>query len=57
MDKLKTGDGNLIGQATETKQLGVRSTKSLPKNLLDAADIENSGLALAAEAEDSDEAE
>lgn len=57
MDKLKTGDGNLIGQATKLKQLGVRSTKSLPKNLLDAADVENSGLALAAEAEDSDEAE
>jgi hypothetical protein len=38
------------------KQLGVRSAKSLPKNLLDAADGEESGLALAAEAEESGEA-
>jgi len=56
MSKLSTRGGNLISQVEKLKQLGVRSAKSLPKNLLDAADGEESGLALAAEAEESGEA-
>jgi hypothetical protein len=40
------------------KGLGVRSGKSLPRNLLDSAGVdEEPGLALAAEAEESGEAE
>jgi DNA recombination protein RmuC len=58
MGKLKTADGNLIGQVEKLKRLGVRSAKSLPKTLLDAADFEeDQGLALAAGAEESDETE
>ena len=57
MDKLKKADGNLIGQVEKLKRLGVRSAKSLPKNLLDSADVEGPGLALAAEAEENGEAE
>jgi DNA recombination protein RmuC len=52
MDKLKSADGNLIGQVEKLKRLGVRSAKSLPMNLLDGADDEEPGLALAAEAEE-----
>jgi DNA recombination protein RmuC len=57
MDKLKKADGNLIGQVEKLKRLGVRSAKSLPKNLLDTADVEEPGLELAAEADESGEAE
>jgi DNA recombination protein RmuC len=52
MDKLKAADGNLIGQVEKLKQLGVRTAKSLPKSLLVAVDVEELGLALAAEAEE-----
>jgi len=55
MKKLTEGRGNLVRQVEMLKGLGVRTTKSLPRNLLDAAGIEESGLALAAEAEDSPE--
>ena len=39
------------------KQLGIRTSKSLPRGLLDNAGVEESGLALAAEADESPEAE
>jgi DNA recombination protein RmuC len=52
MKKLSVGRGNLIRQVEMLKQLGIRTTKSLPPNLLDAAAIdEEEGLSLAAEAE------
>jgi len=52
MDKLTKADGNLIGQVEKLKHLGVRSSKSLPQNLLDAAaDDEEPLLSLAAEAD------
>jgi hypothetical protein len=35
------------------KELGVRTGKSLPRNLLDVAEADEPGLALAAEAEES----
>ena len=57
MGKLKSGDGNLIGQVQKLKQLGVRSAKSLPKNLLDAAGVEEPELALADTAEQATEPE
>jgi hypothetical protein len=39
------------------KQLGIRTVKSVPQNLLDSAGFEETGLALAANAEESGEAE
>jgi DNA recombination protein RmuC len=57
MDKLKKADGNLIGQVEKLKKLGVRSSKSLPRNLQESAGDEEPALALAAEAEESGEAE
>jgi DNA recombination protein RmuC len=57
MKKLSEGRGNLIRQVEMLKGLGVRTGKSLPRNLLDAAEVEEPGLALAAEAEENGEAE
>jgi DNA recombination protein RmuC len=57
MKKLSEGRGNLIRQVELLKELGVRTGKSLPRNLLDAADVEEPGLALAANAEESNETE
>ncbi len=34
MNKLKTGKGNLIGRAEKIKELGAKSSKHIPKNLL-----------------------
>jgi len=55
MKKLSEGRGNLIRQVEMLKELGVRTSKSMPRNLLDAAGIEQPGLALAANAEESEE--
>jgi len=55
--KLSEGRGNLIRQVEMLKQLGIRTSKSLPRGLLDNAGVEESGLALAAEADESGEAE
>lgn len=56
MKKLSEGRGNLINRVEKLKQLGIRSTKSLPRNLLDAAGIEDgdedAGLALVAQADE-----
>ena len=57
MKKLSEGRGNLVRQVEMLKQLGIRTSKSLPQNLLDAAGDEEVGLALAAEAEQNDTAE
>ncbi len=51
--KLSEGRGNLVRQVEMLKQLGIRTSKSLPQNLLDAASVEEPELALAAEADDS----
>jgi DNA recombination protein RmuC len=53
MKKLCEGRGNLIRQVEMLKGLGVRTGKSLPRNLLDTAEVEETGLALTAEAEES----
>jgi DNA recombination protein RmuC len=54
MKKLSEGPGNLIRQVEMLKQLGIRTTKSIPRNLLDNAGLEETaeepGLALAAQA-------
>jgi DNA recombination protein RmuC len=52
MKKLADGRGNLIRQVEMLKKLGLRTTKSLPKNLLDRADVDQAEFALAAEAEE-----
>jgi DNA recombination protein RmuC len=57
MKKLTEGRGNLIRQVELLKQLGIRTSKQMPRGLLDDAEPEEPGLALAAEAEQSVEAE
>jgi DNA recombination protein RmuC len=60
MKKLGEGPGNLIRQVEMMKKLGIRTNKSIPRNLLDTAglaessdeSIEDHGLALAAQAEE-----
>lgn len=51
MKKLSEGRGNLVRQVEMLKELGLRTSKSLPQNLLDSAAVEEETLALAAEAE------
>jgi len=57
MKKLGEGRGNLIRQVEMLKQLGIRTGKSLPRGLLDNAGVEGEGLALAAEAEETADAD
>lgn len=52
MDKLENGRGNLIRQVEMLKKLGLRTNKSIPKNLLDRAGVDQQELALAAEADE-----
>ncbi len=52
MKKLGEGRGNLIRQVEMLKKLGIRTTKSLPRNLLDRAEVDQEELALAAESEE-----
>jgi DNA recombination protein RmuC len=56
MKKLSEGRGNLVRQVEMLKELGVRTTKSIPQALLDAADADEPLLELAAEAEESGKA-
>jgi DNA recombination protein RmuC len=53
MKKLVDGRGNLIRQVELLKKLGLRTTKSLPKSLIDRADVDQEELALSAEVEES----
>jgi len=46
MKKLSEGRGNLVRQVEMLKDLGVRSAKSLPRGLLDAAGADGEELAL-----------
>jgi DNA recombination protein RmuC len=57
MRKLSEGRGNLVRQVEMLKQLGIRTSKQIPRGLLDDADEEEPGLALAASAEDGVDAE
>jgi DNA recombination protein RmuC len=56
MKKLSEGRGNLVRQVEMLKELGLRTNKSIPKNILDRADVDQAELALAAEAEETDRA-
>ena len=49
MKKLADGRGNLIRQVELLKKLGLRTNKSIPKNLLDRADVDQAELALTSE--------
>ncbi len=51
--KLSEGPGNLVRQVEMLRKLGIRTTKSLPKNLLDSAEADEPSLALAASADES----
>ena len=55
--KLSAGDGNLIRQVEMLRQLGVKPRKPLPAKLLDSAEAEEPGRALAAESEEGREEE
>jgi len=52
MKKLSEGRGNLVRQVELLKGLGIRTSKSLPRNLLDAAGEDEPELALAAGTEE-----
>ncbi|HVZ82595.1 MAG TPA: DNA recombination protein RmuC [Terracidiphilus sp.] len=55
MKKLSEGSGNLVGQVEKLRKLGLRTTKSLPKSLLDRADIDDPTLlSIAAGEEDAE---
>ena len=49
MKKLADGRGNLIRRVEMLKKLGIRTTKSIPKKLLDRADVDQEELELSAE--------
>lgn len=51
MKKLADGRGNLIRQVELLKKLGLRTNKSIPKNLLDRADVDQAELALVSESD------
>ena len=57
MKKLSEGRGNLLRQVEMLKDLGIRTTKSLPRNLLDSAGADHGAgqpeLAIAASADES----
>lgn len=55
MKKLSEGPGNLVRQVEMLKKLGIRTNKSLPKTVLDRADVEEPLLSLAAEGDSSAE--
>jgi DNA recombination protein RmuC len=50
--KLSEGSGNLIKQVELLKKLGIRTTKSIPRDLLQRANVDQEELALSAEAEE-----
>ena len=55
MKKLNSGSGNLVRQVQMLKSLGVPTAKRLSQAMLDAAGVDEPGLALAAEAEEDGE--
>lgn len=50
--KLSEGPGNLVRQVEMLKKLGIRTTKSLPKSMLDRAEVEEPLFSLAAEGDE-----
>ncbi len=57
MKKLADGRGNLIRQVELLKKLGLPTSKSIPKKLLDRADVDQEELALASETDPQTNAE
>jgi DNA recombination protein RmuC len=52
MKKLSEGRGNLVRQVEMLKKLGLRTTKSIPKAILDRADVDQAELALESETQE-----
>ena len=46
MDKLAKGKGNLVRQAERVKELGAKTGKTIPQELLDSEEVPNSPSAL-----------
>lgn len=53
MKKLSEGRGNLIRQVEMLKQLGIRTSKQIPRGLVEDVDVEGAELELPAETEES----
>jgi DNA recombination protein RmuC len=51
MKKLAEGPGNLVGQVEKLKELGIRTSKSIPRKILDRAAVDQTELALTPEFE------
>ncbi len=49
MRKLAEGPGNLVGQVEKLKELGIRTSKSIPRAILDRAAVDQAELALTVE--------
>ena len=41
MKKLSDGSGNLVGRVEKIKKLGAKTSKSLPPNILNRADLDD----------------
>ena len=41
MNKLSTGKGSLVKKAQDLKELGIKTKKDLPKNIIDRTELEN----------------
>jgi DNA recombination protein RmuC len=52
MKRLSEGRENLVRQVEKLKKLGLRTNKSIPKKLLDRAEVDQEELALEAEAQE-----
>ena len=53
MKKLAEGPGNLVGQVEKLKELGIRTSKSIPRKILDRAAVDQAELALTSEPDSS----
>ncbi len=56
MKKLAEGPGNLVGQVEKLKELGIRTSKSIPRKILDRAAVDQAELALTSDPDSSEAA-
>jgi DNA recombination protein RmuC len=54
MKKLAEGPGNLVGQVEKLKDLGIRTSKSIPRKILDRAAVDQAELALTSDSDSSE---
>jgi DNA recombination protein RmuC len=57
MKKLAEGPGNLVGQVEKLKELGIRTSKSIPRKILDRAAVDQAELALTSDPNSSESAQ